>query len=302
MLKRFNRKKQKIDLIIEQNIIVVLKEIDGRKNMALTLMYITNNPDVANIAQKCGVDRIWIDLETLGKEERQGHIDSVKSHHTIEDIRAIRPIIKNSELLVRINPINPNSKLEIDEVVEAGADIIMLPMWKSIEDVRLFVRYVNGRAKTMLLLETREAAECIDDVLQTGGFDEIHIGLNDLHLSYGLDFMFELLANGTVEKLCRKIEKYGIPYGFGGIARLNKGLLPSENVIMEHYRLNSTRAILSRSFCDANSNPDCEELFEFEMKRLRDYERYMDRATEEDFEYNRKKVIEIVNGIVKNKK
>ena len=302
MLKRFNRKKQKIDLIIEQNIIVVLKEIDGRKNMALTLMYITNNPDVANIAQKCGVDRIWIDLETLGKEERQGHIDSVKSHHTIEDIRAIRPIIKNSELLVRINPINPNSKLEIDEVVEAGADIIMLPMWKSIEDVRLFVRYVNGRAKTMLLLETREAAECIDDVLQTGGFDEIHIGLNDLHLSYGLDFMFELLANGTVEKLCRKIEKYGIPYGFGGIARLDKGLLPSENVIMEHYRLNSTRAILSRSFCDANSNPDCEELFEFEMKRLRDYERSMDRATEEDFEYNRKKVIEIVNGIVKNKK
>ena len=32
--------------------------------MALTLMYITNNPDVAAVAQSCGVDRIWIDLET----------------------------------------------------------------------------------------------------------------------------------------------------------------------------------------------------------------------------------------------
>ena len=37
----------------------------------LTLMYITNNPDVALIAQKYGVDRIWIDLEYKGKEERQ---------------------------------------------------------------------------------------------------------------------------------------------------------------------------------------------------------------------------------------
>ena len=31
--------------------------------MALTLMYITNNPDVARIAQAYGVQRIWIDLE-----------------------------------------------------------------------------------------------------------------------------------------------------------------------------------------------------------------------------------------------
>ena len=34
----------------------------------LKLMYITNNPSIALIAQKHGVDRIWIDLETLGKE------------------------------------------------------------------------------------------------------------------------------------------------------------------------------------------------------------------------------------------
>ena len=37
----------------------------------LKLMYITNNPQIALIAQKYGVDRIWVDLETLGKEERQ---------------------------------------------------------------------------------------------------------------------------------------------------------------------------------------------------------------------------------------
>lgn len=31
-----------------------------------------------------------IDLETLGKQERQGHIDSVKSKHSINDIKKYR--------------------------------------------------------------------------------------------------------------------------------------------------------------------------------------------------------------------
>ncbi len=39
--------------------------------MGLTLMYITNQLDVALIAEKYGVERIWVDLETLGKAERQ---------------------------------------------------------------------------------------------------------------------------------------------------------------------------------------------------------------------------------------
>ena len=42
-----------------------------RKSNHLVLFYITNRPDVAIIAEKYGVDRIWIDLERLGKEERQ---------------------------------------------------------------------------------------------------------------------------------------------------------------------------------------------------------------------------------------
>ena len=66
--------------------------------MFLKLMYITNSVDVALIAEKYGVDRIWIDLETLGKQERQGHIDSVKSKHSINDIKKISPKLTKSEL------------------------------------------------------------------------------------------------------------------------------------------------------------------------------------------------------------
>ena len=36
--------------------------------MALTLMYITNNPRVAEIAQEAGVNRVWVDMEYIGKK------------------------------------------------------------------------------------------------------------------------------------------------------------------------------------------------------------------------------------------
>ena len=102
----------------------------------------------------------------------------------------------------------------------------------------------------MLLLETPEAVELVDEILAVPGIDEIHIGLNDLSIGYGRRFMFELLADGTVEYLCFKFRKKGIPFGFGGIASIGKGLLPSEFIIREHYRLGSGCVILSRSFCD----------------------------------------------------
>ena len=271
--------------------------------MALKLMYITNNSDVALIAEKYGVDRIWIDLETLGKEERQHNMNTVKSKHSIEDIKRIKPLLTKSDMLVRINPWNDNSEKEINDVISAGADMIMLPMWKSATEVSNFLKVVNSRCKTTLLLETKEAAECLDEVLANGGMDEIHIGLNDLHLSYGMTFMFELLADGTVERLTKKIKAKGLPYGFGGIARLGEGDLPAEKVIMEHYRLGSTRAILSRSFCNTDMTTDIEEIeniFKKNMKELRNFEIQMDKETE--FEKNQEEVKRIVQKIVDVKK
>ena len=222
----------------------------------LKLMYITNRPDIAQIAETAGVDRIFVDMEFIGKDERQKGLDTVKSRHTFLDIANIKQAVEMAEVLARINPIHdplpdyPGSAVEIDRTIAAGADIIMLPYFKTPEEVRTFLKLVNGRARTMLLLETREAVEHVDEILSIPGIDEIHIGINDLSISYGKRFMFELLADGTVEQLCFKFRKKGIPFGFGGIASLGNGLLPSEYVIKEHYRLGSTCVILSRSFCD----------------------------------------------------
>ena len=250
--------------------------------MPLNMMYITNDPAVARIAEQNGVDRIWVDMEYIGKGKRQGGMDTVQSHHTVEDVRAIRESVRTAEVLVRVNPIHDalpdygDSKWEIDAVAAAGADVIMLPYFKTADEVRTFLKLVGGRAKTMLLVETPEAVEAIDEILALDGIDEIHIGLNDLSLGYGMKFMFELLADGTVERLCLKFRKAGIPYGFGGIAALGKGMLPAERVIREHYRLGSTRVILSRSFCNTSLVTDLDEverIFRTGMTEIRALER-----------------------------
>lgn len=269
--------------------------------MPLKLMYITNREDIAKVAEKSGVDWIFIDLEINGKNERQGHLDTVISRHSIDDVRRIKRILSKSKLLVRVNPIYEGSKEEIDRVINDGADIVMLPFFKLKKEVEDFIKYVNGRAKTCLLCETTEAVENINSILTVQGIDYIHIGLNDLHLGYKMKFMFELLVDGTVEMLCNKIKAKGIPYGFGGIAQLGWGTLPAENIIAEHYRLGSSMAILSRSFCDTKNIAEVGEIgriFKIGVHEIREFEDRLLNKERSYFTDNHKfiqdKVMEIV--------
>lgn len=272
--------------------------------MALKLMYITNQENIAKIAESSGVDWIFIDLEINGKEERQGHLDTVISRHNIDDVKKIKQVLTISELLVRVNPIYEGSKEEIDRVINDGADIVMLPFFKTEEEVEAFIEYVDERCKTCLLLETPEAVENIDSILTVQGIDYIHIGLNDLHLGYNMKFMFEPLTNGTVETLCRKISKRGIPYGFGGIAQLGQGAIPAENIIAEHYRLGSNVAILSRSFCNLAIHNDLnkiKKIFLSGMEELRNFESELKNKSEAYYKVNQRTVYQKVLDIVVSK-
>lgn len=273
--------------------------------MALKLMYITNDPAVARIAEAAGVDRIFIDMEYIGKSDRQGGMDTVQSHHTPEDIARIKQAVTKAQLMVRINPIHDatdrygSSAEEIDAAIEAGADILMLPYFKTPEEVAEFVRLVDGRVRTLPLVETPEAAERIDEILAVEGIDEIFVGLNDLSLGYGMSFMFQLLADGTVERLCGRFREKDIPYGFGGIAAIGQGLLPAERVIAEHYRLGSECVILSRSFCNAagKSYGEIEDIFQGGVAAIRARETACEGFTAEEFETNRQSVVTAVAQI-----
>ena len=274
--------------------------------MSLKLMYITNKPAVAQIAEAAGVDWIFLDMEFIGKDARQGGLDTVQNHHTVKDIENIKTAVKTAKVLVRVNPIHdalpnyPSSKDEIDASIQAGADILMLPFFKTIEEVKKFIGYVNGRAKTLLLMETVEAANLVDEILDIPGVDMIHLGLNDMHLELGMKFMFELLANGTVEKLGKKIEAKGIPFGFGGIATLDGGALPGSMVLKEHVRLGSSMVIVSRSFCNTDVVTDLNEvkrIFDDGISGLRVLEKEATHADATYLEENRKAVVAAVNKI-----
>ena len=273
--------------------------------MALKLMYITNNPDVALIAEASGVDRIFVDMEYIGKTLRQGGMDTVQSHHTLDDVARVSGVLTKAELLVRINPIHEasgeyiSSKEEIDKAIDHGAQILMLPYFKTAKEVQQFVEFVDGRVKTMPLLETPEAVNIIDDVLKIEGIDEIFVGLNDLSLGYGKKFMFEVLADGMVESLAGKFKSVGIPFGFGGLASLDGGLLPGHMVLKEHYRLSSQSVILSRSFCNTNKITelsDIQNVFQMGVKAIRAYELEIKESSELD--QNKLEVCEIIKKIV----
>lgn len=276
----------------------------------IKLMYITNRPEVARIAEDAGVDRIFVDMEYIGKGLRQGGMDTVQSHHTTADVARMARTVQKAELLVRCNPIHEatadygSSREEIDAIIENGAQVIMLPYFKTAAEVEEFVRLVDGRAKTLPLMETREAAENADEILRVDGIDEIYVGLNDMSLSYGYSFMFQLLADGTVDRLAEKFRAKDIPFGFGGIASLTGGLLPGAYVLKEHYRLGSSRVILARSFCNtqtASSMDEIEKTFQTGVRDIRELEKIC-QTTTVDYGENHRIVQEKVAEILSLKK
>ena len=52
-------------------------------------MYITKRPEITLIAEPSGVNRLFVDMEYIGKADRQDGQDSVKNHHTVIHIGVI---------------------------------------------------------------------------------------------------------------------------------------------------------------------------------------------------------------------
>lgn len=263
-------------------------------------MILAADPQSAIEAQLAGVDRVFYDLEWIGKNERQFGRNTVKSNNSIDDIPVVREVLKESELLVRTNPIHAYSKEEVEKAISYGADVLMLPMVMDHHDVETYVSLVKGRAKVCIMIETAASMTRLDQILAVPGVDEIFVGLNDLHISMGLTFMFELLSGGVVEYIAMKCNMANIPFGFGGIARIGEGMLPSDYILGEHLRLGSTSVILSRTFkggvgVDANPRPID---LKVEVDKVRNRLDEISIWTEHDHIENRKLIAEAVDAVV----
>jgi 2-keto-3-deoxy-L-rhamnonate aldolase RhmA len=267
-------------------------------------MLITNDATLAGYAEAAGVGRIFVDLEQLGKQERQGHLDTLKSKHDITDVAKVRKQVKQAQLLVRLNPIYRGSEQEIEQAIAGGADLLMLPMFRTAEELKSFTEMVDRRVGVIPLVETIKAAEELEKIVILPGVTEVYIGLNDLHLEMKLQFMFEPLANGLVDKMAAIIKKAGLPFGFGGIARVEEGIVPGELVLAEHLRLGSSSVILSRTFhrkSDDISTFKANLDLKHEMDRLFEKEQQLYNRSQAEILADRERLINAVNQFISDK-
>jgi hypothetical protein len=217
-------------------------------NFCLTLF--TNDAELARRADAAGVDRIGTDLERIGKDARQGGLNTWISDHTLDDLAAIARVIDRRRLFCRINPIHPGSAEEIDTVLALGVATLMLPMFTTTKEVETFLRLVDGRAHPVLLLETAAAATIVDDICRVPGVVEIHAGLNDLRLSLGWPSHFHVLVSDLLVGLSERIRAAGIAFRVGGLGRAGDASLPisSDLVYPQYPRLGASGGLISRVF------------------------------------------------------
>jgi len=233
----------------------------------MELSLITNDTRRAQVAEVAGIHRIFIDLERLGKRARQGGRRLFQSTHVPADVSTMRRALRRAELMVRIDPPHDATPDQVEHVIHAGADYVMLPFFHGVEPAARFVEQVAERAHPVLLVETVEAAAVLPTLARLPGLAEVHIGLNDLSLSLDRQFLFDPVGDGTVARLCATLRAEGLPFGVGGIARLSRHDLPVNPGLVLAYQVcqGATRGWLGRTFRDLPPDrlPD-------EIRQLRD--------------------------------
>ena len=233
----------------------------------MDLILWTDNPSLARIADAAGVSLIGVDLERVGKLDRQGHLGTFWiSDHDNEDLVAVRDSLTRAKLFVRTNPVHPGLSAEIDECVELGVQTFMLPMFRTTEEAKFFVDCIDGRANAILQIETVDAANNIAEIAQVDGVAGVFVGLNDLSLDMRSPNRFELLVSDLMQNMSDSVRGNDIPFGFGGIGRLDDYSLPipSDLIYAQYARLHATSALVARVFLRKDSP---EKFFQEDLER-----------------------------------
>ena len=215
------------------------------------LTLVTDDPDLAAQADAAGVDRIGIDIERLGKAERQAaHKKARISSHRLEDLARLAPRLRQARLFCRIDPPHAGTAGQIERALELGAGVLMLPYFTEEIEAARFVDQVAGRAHTVLLAETAAAAWRIERLAAIYGVDEIMVGLNDLSWSMGVSGRFTLLTSPLMQALADTVRGAGKRLSVGGLGRWDDPDLPTppDLIYAQYPRLDAAGAWLARSF------------------------------------------------------
>jgi hypothetical protein len=236
-------------------------------DFVLTLF--TNDPALAGAGDRAGIERIGVDMESIGKAARQSHLATWISDHAESDLAAIRPTLRHARLFARCNPLHDGLRAEIDRLVEAGVGVIMLPYFRRVAEAERFVRAVDGRAHPVLLVETADAGAAVAELCRIEGVKEIHVGLNDMRLSLRWPSHFHVLVSDFLVRICDTVRGAGLRLGVGGLGRAGDNALPipADLVAAQMVRLGARASLVSRSFFRAPMPDDLPG----EVRKLRAY-------------------------------
>jgi 2-keto-3-deoxy-L-rhamnonate aldolase RhmA len=237
------------------------------RDFLLTLW--TDDPELAHKADRAGIQRIGVDIETLGKAERQRGRGTWVSPHDLERLADVRRSLRSARLFARTNPLHAGSAAEVDRLLELGVEVLMLPMFTAADQIARFVSLVARRAAVVPLLETRAAAERISEIVRVEGIDEIHVGINDLAISIGARNRFEVLSSPVVERVAASTVAARLRFAIGAIGRVKDPALPIDPdlIYARFVALGARGALISRSF-DVGSLTA--EQLELEVQRSRE--------------------------------
>ena len=88
----------------------------------IELIQITHDPEFARRCDALAGLRLWVDLERNGKAERQAGRNTFISTHTLDDVGRVKAALQRSRLMVRVNPLNPDTDTEVNAVLAQGAE------------------------------------------------------------------------------------------------------------------------------------------------------------------------------------
>jgi citrate lyase beta subunit len=210
----------------------------------------TDDPERARTADAAGVDRIGLDLERLGKRERQHDPRLWQTTHSEDSLPLIGRSLSRAKLFARTNPPHQGWADEADRLIAAGAEVLMLPAFHSAAQVRDALAVVGDRALLVPLIETAEALEDVHAIASIDGLREAHFGLNDLAIGMRLGNRFDVLARPELERAAHVLADAGLRVGVGGIGRAHDSSLPvpSDRVYAQYPRLRASAALIARSF------------------------------------------------------
>ena len=96
----------------------------------IDLLTITNRPELAAQCDAVPGMRLFVDLERNGKAERQTGRNTFISSHQLEDVGRVKAVLKQSRLMVRVNPCELGkldaARAEVDAVLAQGAPADLL--------------------------------------------------------------------------------------------------------------------------------------------------------------------------------